>query len=88
MSDASRPHPVQVALHDMGRPHRMRESGVLGAGERERRMPQGSDTAQALDLPGVHEPSDDALHLPLERDQAVNGVAEDHGSCHTCPPRR
>ena len=65
-------------LHDEGGAERVGEAGVLGAGERERRHAELSNSAEALHLGGVDEALDDALFVGFERDESMDGIAEDH----------
>ena len=81
-----RAQPREEQLHHERRAERVREAGVLGTRERDRRHAELAHPPQALHLGGVEEPLDDALLVALERDQTVDGIPEDHGTSTVSTP--
>lgn len=71
-------HAIEVALHHVRRADRVREARVLAARERQRGQPERPDPPQTLDLRTREQPRDPPFSRAGERDQAVNGIAQDH----------
>jgi len=70
--------PREQALHHERRAKRVGETGVLGTGERDGGDAELTHATKTLDLGGREEARDDLLFLRLERDEAVDRVAENH----------